>query len=104
MSLTDLLYKIDNSRVFLCLLSKGAKDDAKVAIELGLAIQRDLPIGLIVLDGVAGCLMIVTEPKDFGAQGYVQALGTCTERGGQAYYRAKWSEMEYVGVAAWVVP
>jgi hypothetical protein len=23
--------------------------------------------------------------------------------GGQAYYRARWDEMEYVGFAAWVI-
>lgn len=33
----------------------------------------------------AGALMVVTEPKPWGAQGYVP--------GGQAYYRATWEEM-----------
>jgi hypothetical protein len=51
----------------------------------------------------AGCFMIVSEPKSFGAQGYVQALGTREEPGGQAYYRAKWEEMELVGKAVWAV-
>lgn len=50
----------------------------------------------------AGCMMVVTEPKAFGAQGYVQALGTHGQPGGQAYYRAKWEEMEVVGRAVWV--
>jgi hypothetical protein len=50
----------------------------------------------------AGCIMVVTEPKRFGAQGYVQALGDNGEPGGQAYYRAKWEEMEPVGSAEWV--
>jgi len=50
----------------------------------------------------AGCIMVVTEPKSFGAQGYVQALGDHGEPGGQAYYRAKWDEMEVVGAAEWV--
>ncbi|SIT27940.1 hypothetical protein [Achromobacter sp. MFA1 R4] len=45
----------------------------------------------------AGCVMVVTEPKSWGAQGYVQAPG-----GGQAYYRAKHEEMELVGRAVWV--
>lgn len=49
-----------------------------------------------------GCIMVVTEPKDFGAQGYVQTLGENGEIGGQAYYRAGWEEMEFVGVAQWV--
>jgi hypothetical protein len=50
----------------------------------------------------AGCMMIVTEQKTFGAQGYVQALGENGKPGGQAFYRAQWSEMEYVGQCAWI--
>lgn len=42
----------------------------------------------------AGCLMVVTEPKSWGAQGYVQALGENGAVGGQAYYRANWEEIE----------
>lgn len=49
-----------------------------------------------------GCMMVVTEPKQFGAQGYVQGLGEGGEMGGQAYYRAQWEEMEVVGFAEWV--
>lgn len=54
----------------------------------------------------AGCIMIVTEPKKFGAQGYVQALGERNGEGpgGRAYYRAKFEEMELVGRAEWFVP
>lgn len=48
------------------------------------------------------CLMVVTEPKSFGAQGYVQDLGMDEKPGGQAYYRATWEEMELVGKAEWV--
>lgn len=51
----------------------------------------------------AGCIMTVTEPKSWGAQGYVQALGEDGKPGGQAHYRAKWDEMAFVGVAEWVV-
>jgi hypothetical protein len=52
----------------------------------------------------AGCMLVVTEPKAFGCQGYVQALGDSREsRGGQAFYRAKWAEMEYVGRAVWSI-
>lgn len=50
----------------------------------------------------ACCMMTISEPKAFGAQGYVQALGQKGEPGGQAYYRAKWEEMEFVGQAVWV--
>ncbi len=45
----------------------------------------------------AGCFMVVTEPKTWGAQGYVQGLGTDGEPAGQAYYRAKWEEMDFTG-------
>lgn len=57
----------------------------------------------------AGCFMMVTEPKTFGAQGFVQlpceppANGPCCvlEGGrGQAFYRARFEEMDYIGMAA----
>ena len=51
----------------------------------------------------AGCIMVVTEPKPWGAQGYVQALGSDGKPGGQAYYRAKHEEMYPVGMACWIV-
>lgn len=50
----------------------------------------------------AGCFMTVTEPKEWGAQGYVQALGTREQAGGLAFYRAKWEEMELIGSAVWI--
>lgn len=46
----------------------------------------------------AGCFMVITEPKSWGAQGFVQCPGQ-----GQAYYRATWAEMEYIGRAAFVL-
>lgn len=50
------------------------------------------------------CFMVVTELKSWGVQGYVQALGETREGpGGQAYYRAKFSEFEPVGRAVWIV-
>ncbi len=51
---------------------------------------------------LAFCMMTVTEPKAFGAQGYVQSLGVDGKPGGQAYYRAEWNEMEFVGRSVWV--
>jgi hypothetical protein len=51
----------------------------------------------------AGCIMVITEPKEWGAQGYVQGLGLDEKPGGQYYYRAKWEEMELVGRATWLV-
>ena len=51
----------------------------------------------------AGCFMVVTEPKSWGAQGYVQALGDRERPGGRAYYRAKWEEMEPISsTAEWI--
>ena len=72
--------------------------------------KRELNIGDVVQlspeevgnEMFAGCMMVITEPKPWGAQGYVSALGQDGQPGGQAYYRAKWEEMEYVGIAWWV--
>jgi hypothetical protein len=51
-------------------------------------------------EAFSGCLMVVTEPKAFGAQGYVQAPGEARE----AYYRATWEEMEPTGgMAPWTI-
>ncbi len=74
--------------------------------------KKELEIGdLVQLDPFecrnpmfGGCVMVVTEPKEWDAQGYVQALGQDGKRGGQAYYRAKFEEMEFVGRAEWMVP
>lgn len=52
---------------------------------------------------LSACFMVVTEPKTWGAQGYVQCPGENGEPGGQAYYRARWDEMEPCGIAIWMV-
>lgn len=73
--------------------------------------KQELQVGHVVqLDpetvgnpAFAGCFMTITEPKPWGAQGYVQALGTREAPGGQAYYRAKWEEMtDPIGMAPFV--
>lgn len=47
-----------------------------------------------------GCMMVVTEVKSWGVQGYVQSAGV----DGQQYVRRKWSEIEQTGGRAiWVV-
>ncbi len=53
----------------------------------------------------SGCLMIVTKMKDWGVQGYVQALGKNGKPGGQAYYRAKFGTFFPVqnNCAPWVL-
>jgi hypothetical protein len=50
----------------------------------------------------SACIMTVTEPKAWGAQGYVQGLGQDGEPGGMYFYRANWEEMELVGHAEWI--
>ena len=49
-----------------------------------------------------GCFMQVTEPKSWGAQGFVVALPTKHTKFGRAYYRCKFENMEWVGRAVWV--
>lgn len=49
----------------------------------------------------AYCFMTVTEPKSWGAQGFVQSLGEDGQPGGQAYYRAKFEDMELIGHSVW---
>ena len=51
----------------------------------------------------AGCLMVVTEPKSFGAQGYVKIPGKRGEQPRHAYCRIKFEDMEFVGHAVWIV-
>lgn len=51
----------------------------------------------------AACFMVATKPRKFGEHIYVQGLGADGDPAGQAYYRAKWAEMEFVGKAVWAV-
>ncbi len=51
----------------------------------------------------AGCFLVVTEPKSFGCQGFVQALGENGEIGGQAYLRPCFEDIEFVGQAQWII-
>lgn len=48
------------------------------------------------------CFLVVTDPRPWGAQGYIQVIGTDDQPGGLAYYRARWEEMELVGAAEWI--
>ena len=50
-------------------------------------------------DMFGGCFMVITEPKSWGAQGYVPAL---TEGVSLAYYRCKSEHMVKVGEAVWM--
>lgn len=49
-----------------------------------------------------GCFMMITEPKSWGAQGFICMPEKRGEVPGSAYFRAKWEQMEFVGRAAWV--
>lgn len=48
-----------------------------------------------------GCMMIVTEPKPWGAQGFVAVPRQRGEPPASAYFRATWEDMEYIGTAIW---
>ena len=50
----------------------------------------------------AACFLVVSDPKPWGAQGYVQVVGAGEQPGGRAYYRARWAEMELIGAAEWI--
>ena len=53
---------------------------------------------------LGGCMMVVTEPKSWGAQGYVQGLGEHGEQVSKTDYRANWEEMEPTGGIAQFMP
>lgn len=48
-----------------------------------------------------GCFMLVTEPRPWGAQGFVAVSFGRGKAPGRGYYRANWEEMELVGGATW---
>ena len=52
----------------------------------------------------AGCLMVVTELKSWGVLGYVQAFGEDGHPGEQAYYCAKWEEIEELAGGGYLCP
>lgn len=74
--------------------------------------KRDLTKGDVVQiapgnktnENFGGCFMVVTEPKNWGAQGYVWPPPPDSIRyNGIAYFRAEWEDMEYVGHAPFIV-
>lgn len=48
-----------------------------------------------------GCLVIVTEVKSWGIQGFARVPGE-GDNGGNSYIRKKWEEFEYCGKAQWL--
>ena len=67
--------------------------------------MTDIQIGDIVQvnpqkETFGGCMVVVTEPKSWGIQGYVQSAGVL----GQQYIRLKFADFESTGgKALWVV-
>ena len=47
------------------------------------------------------CFMVISEPKAWGAQGYVQIPGKTEDQRGQAYYRCPTEAMHLIGKAEW---
>ncbi len=48
-----------------------------------------------------GAFMMVTEPKSWGAQGFIAMPESREDMPGRAYFRCKWEDMEMVGRAPW---
>jgi len=69
------------------------KSELHIGDVVQLAPQEDVEDDLF-----AGCFMTVTEPKSWGAQGFVQIPGK-----GQAYYRCNHERMELIGRAVFVL-
>lgn len=70
-----------------------------MTLEIGDVVQ--LNPETVTNKGFAACFMTVTDPKPWGAQGFVQMIGSKGESGGQAFVRAWWHDMELVGKAHW---
>jgi hypothetical protein len=70
--------------------------------------QPDIPVGTVVQIGPESPafrygFLVVTATKPWGVEGYLQPLGKNGEDpAGQECYRAKWREIELVGVATWI--
>lgn len=57
-----------------------------------------------------GHFMVVTEPKPWGAQGYCEVFPckdpenqSVVTYKGQAFYRCKFEDMEYIGHTEWMI-
>jgi hypothetical protein len=49
-----------------------------------------------------GAVMVVTEPKSWGAQGYFMMPKSRGEALGLYFFRARWDQMEWVGHVVWI--
>ena len=50
----------------------------------------------------SGCFMLVTEPKSFGAMGFIAIPGERGDPPGQAFARVAFADMEFIGRASFV--
>lgn len=70
--------------------------------------KRELKIGDVVQIApsektfFSGCFMMVTEPKEWGAQGFIAIPGQLGEMPNRAFSRVTWDQMDYIGRALWV--
>jgi len=71
--------------------------------------KMDLQVGDVLQlnpdyqDGWGGKLIVVTEPKPWGCQGYVLEYPPhAVTFKGRAYIRPTWDKMEYVGRMTWI--
>jgi hypothetical protein len=72
-------------------------------IKVGSVVQLDPAAHLEPNDGFfAACFMLVTEVKSWGCQGFMSSAQERGQMPKEAYYRAKWDEMVYIGQAEWV--
>lgn len=55
------------------------------------------------MGGWGGCLVVVSEVKTWGIQGYVQIPSNTPEKTGQAYIRVKTEDFVVCGMAEWTV-
>ena len=71
--------------------------------------ERELQIGDLVqinpTHPYGGALLAITEPKSWGAQGYLiseYVLEGLVRFKGRAFLRVKWEDVEYVGKLEWL--
>lgn len=82
--------------------SENEHEEKKKLVVVGSIVQIDPECKANPMFGA--CMLTVTEVKDWGVQGYVQALGDLGQIGGQAYIRLGWESIEPTGGSAvWAI-
>jgi len=67
------------------------KEKAKEGVVVQLKPETEFPYGL----------MIISEVKYWGCVGYIQIFSKSGQAPEQAFYKAKWEDMFYVGETNW---